>query len=195
MMLLSSDWLSACFGVILHPVVNVWILNLKSSTHDYKQREVVEVRVKAPRFVGFLLYMSGSTRLLLMAKRRAEDALLHDSPSKRCYRSVCSVDMQLGSVAPTGGVSPPSLLALLGSRSRKRPYYFEDPEEQEETALYRKTAHCDSRMLAANVLTVQTSGSFQDRRISGTLTSFKKRAREDGTCSDNVTAKAKDTVS
>ncbi|KAM7018188.1 uncharacterized protein LKV04_002712 [Tautogolabrus adspersus] len=41
-----------------------------------------------------------------MAKRRAEDTLLHDSPSKRCYRSLCSVDMQIGGVVPSGGVSP-----------------------------------------------------------------------------------------
>uniref|UniRef100_A0A4W6FTV7 Putative WW-binding domain-containing protein n=1 Tax=Lates calcarifer TaxID=8187 RepID=A0A4W6FTV7_LATCA len=78
-----------------------------------------------------------------MAKRRAEDTLLHDSPSKRCYRSLRSVDMQLESFPPTGGVSlsPPSLLALLGSRCRKRPYYFEDPEQKQEEAagLYRKT--------------------------------------------------------
>lgn len=133
----------------------------------------------------------------LMAKRRAEDALLHESPSKRCYRSLCSVDMQLGSVAPTGGVSPPSLLALLGSRSRKRPYYFEDPEDQEEeTSLYRKATHCDKlRKHAANVSAVQTSGSFQERRISNALTSSKKRPREDSTCSETVNLKANDKVS
>ncbi|XP_070759955.1 uncharacterized protein [Enoplosus armatus] len=131
-----------------------------------------------------------------MAKRRAEDTLLHDSPSKRCYRSLCSVDMQLGSMAPAGGVSPPSLLALLGDRSRKRPYYFEDPEQQEEeaaaTALYRKATHCDSRKHAADVLTVQPSGSFQDRRSSSTPTSSKKRPREDCAGSETVLPKAND---
>ncbi|KAM9361009.1 uncharacterized protein ABDE67_001638 [Symphorus nematophorus] len=129
-----------------------------------------------------------------MAKRRAEDPLLLDSPSKRCYRSLCSVDMQLGSMAPTSGVvSPPSLLALLGSRSRKRPYYFMDPEEQEQeedeaaAALYRKPTHCcDIRKHAASVLTVQTSGSFQDRRSS------KKRPREDCTGSETFRVIPKD---
>ncbi|XP_059193866.1 uncharacterized protein wu:fa19b12 [Centropristis striata] len=118
-----------------------------------------------------------------MAKRRVEDTLLHDSPSKRCCRSLCGVDMQLESMVPTGGVSPPSLLALLGSRCRKRPLYFEDPEIQEEAAaaLYRKPTHCDTRKHAANVLTVQTSGSFQERRSSSTPTSSKKRPREDST--------------
>ena len=129
-----------------------------------------------------------------MAKRRAEDTLLHLSPSKRCYRSLSSVDMQLESMAPsTGGVSlsPPSLLALLGSRCRKRPHYFEDPEKQEEeegaAALHRRLTHCDtSRKHAANVnvLTVQTSGSFQDRRSSSTTS--KKRPREDCTSSKTV---------
>ncbi|XP_041644354.1 uncharacterized protein wu:fa19b12 [Cheilinus undulatus] len=116
-----------------------------------------------------------------MAKRRAENTLLHDSPSKRCCRSLYSIDMQLGSMAPSGGLNPPSLLALLGSRGRKRPHYFEDPENQddEEAALYLKTTHCDVRKHAAHVLTVQTSGSFQERHTSSTLTSSKKRARED----------------
>lgn len=132
-----------------------------------------------------------------MAKRRAEDTLLHDSPSKRCYRSLCSVDMQLGNMAPsTGGVSPPSLLALLGSRCRKRPYYFEDPEKHEDAAVYRKAAHCDTRKPAASVSTVQTSGSFQERRgCSSTPASSKKRAREDCTGSEAVVPKANEKVS
>lgn len=135
-----------------------------------------------------------------MAKRRAEDTLLHDSPSKRCYRSLRSVDMQLESFPPTGGVSlsPPSLLALLGSRCRKRPYYFEDPEQKQEEAagLYRKTTQvCDARKHATSVLTVQTSGSFQDRRSSGTLTNLKKRPREDPAGSETAVPKAGDKVS
>lgn len=132
-----------------------------------------------------------------MAKRRAEDTLLHDSPPKRCYRSLCSVDLQLGSgMAPTGGVSPPSLLALLGSRCRKRPHYFEDPEKrEEEEALYRKTTNCDTRKHAAdNALTQvqQTSGSFQNRRSSS---SSKKRPREDCAGPESVIPKANDKVS
>ncbi|XP_035515171.1 uncharacterized protein C9orf40 homolog [Morone saxatilis] len=127
-----------------------------------------------------------------MAKRRAEDTLLHDSPSKRCHRSVCSVDMQLGSLAPTGGVSPPSLLALLGSRSRKRPHYFEEPEE-EGAAPFRRATNCDTRKHAASVLTVQTSsGSFQERRSSSAATSSKKRTREDGTSSETAGPKVND---
>ncbi|XP_042344786.1 uncharacterized protein wu:fa19b12 [Plectropomus leopardus] len=128
-----------------------------------------------------------------MAKRRAEDTLLHDSPSKRCYRLLSSVDMQLDSMAPAGGVNPPSLLALLGSRCRKRPYYFEEPEKQDEAALYRKPRHCDTRKPAANVLAVNTSGSFQDCRSSKcTLTSSKKRPRDDCTGSETVIPKATD---
>ncbi|XP_033181284.1 uncharacterized protein C9orf40 homolog [Mastacembelus armatus] len=129
-----------------------------------------------------------------MAKRRAEDTVLHDSPYKRCYRSVCGVDPQLESMAAVGGVSlsPPSLLALLGSRCRKRPYYFEDPEKPEEPAagLHHKTTHCDTRKHAAHVVTVQTSGCFQERRSSST--GHKRRPRGNCEGSEIVIPKAND---
>ncbi|XP_033182029.1 WRNPLPNID domain-containing protein [Anabas testudineus] len=132
-----------------------------------------------------------------MAKRRAEDNLLHDSPSKRRYRSLYSVDMQLHSVARSGGLSlsPPSLMALVGSRCRKRPHYFEDTDKEAQEAaagFYYKTTHCDTRKHEANVLTVQTSGSFQESRISGTFTNHKKRQREDCVCANTATTKAKE---
>ncbi|XP_071780660.1 uncharacterized protein LOC139931139 [Centroberyx gerrardi] len=129
-----------------------------------------------------------------MTKRRAEDTLFHDAPSKRCYRSLCSVDMQLESMAATGGVNPPSLLALLGSRCRKRPHYFEDREEQQQqhAALHRKTTHCDPRKHAETGSSVQTSGSFQDRRTSTTLPNSKKRPREDGVAAQTAIPKAGD---
>ncbi|XP_068594867.1 uncharacterized protein wu:fa19b12 isoform X2 [Brachionichthys hirsutus] len=74
----------------------------------------------------------------IMAKRTAEDILLHDAASKRCYSPICSVSMQLGSTAPTGGGSP---------RSRKRPHYPEEPEGQEHAVRHVPPA----------------SGRFQDR--------------------------------
>ncbi|XP_060893730.1 uncharacterized protein wu:fa19b12 [Labrus mixtus] len=132
-----------------------------------------------------------------MAKRRAEDTLLHDSPPKRCYRSLCSVDMQTGGMAPSGGVSPPSLLALMGNRCRKRPHYFEEPEkeeeeeEEEESALCLKPTKCDMRK--AQVLTkVQTSAGFQERHNASTRTSSKKRTREDCTGSETALPKSND---
>lgn len=122
-----------------------------------------------------------------MAKRRAEDTLLHDFPSKKYCRAFCKVGMHLGSMDPTGGVSSPSLLALLGSRGRKRPYYFEDldKEEQEETAAAAAVSpgRKDTRTHAASVLSEQTSGSFHDRRSSSSSsasTMSKKRARDSG---------------
>ncbi|XP_035495077.1 uncharacterized protein wu:fa19b12 [Scophthalmus maximus] len=123
-----------------------------------------------------------------MAKRRAEDTLLHGSPSKRCHRSL----LESAPPAAVGGVSmsPPSLLALLGSRCKKRPHYFEDPEQEEEeeaaAGLYRRTTHCDTRKHAADVVTTQTSGSFQERHDPSATTSHKKRPRED--CVDSETA-------
>ncbi|XP_028270620.1 uncharacterized protein C9orf40 [Parambassis ranga] len=122
-----------------------------------------------------------------MAKRRAEDTLLHDSPSKRCFRPLCGVDMQLESVVPTVGLNPPSLLALLGNRCQKRKHYFEDQEKLEQAAsVYRRSTHCDSRKHAAKGL---TSGSFQDRRSSSTDTSTKKVPREHCTGSETVPPK------
>uniref|UniRef100_A0A3Q3G8R6 Putative WW-binding domain-containing protein n=1 Tax=Labrus bergylta TaxID=56723 RepID=A0A3Q3G8R6_9LABR len=104
-----------------------------------------------------------------MAKRRAEDTLLHDAAPKRCYRSLCSVDMQPGGMAPSGGVSPPSLLALLGNRCRKRPHYFEEPEKQEEeSALSLKPTKCDIRKHGADADTDAedcTYNSFQYWRV------------------------------
>ncbi|CAK6950278.1 uncharacterized protein wu:fa19b12 [Scomber scombrus] len=105
--------------------------------------------------------------------------------------------MQLESVvAPK---SPPSLLALLGTRCRKRPYYFEDPEQQqqqqqqeEEAPIYCKTLNCcDTRKHAADVFPVSTSGSFQDRRSPIKYTNSKKRLREDSVGSETA-SKAKD---
>lgn len=131
-----------------------------------------------------------------MAKRQAADTLFGDSPSKRYRRSIRTVDMQLGSTALAGGVSPPSPMALLCSR--KRPYYCEGLEErnQEETSLYRKTTYCDTRKQHATVLTEQTSESFLDRRNTGKiLASSKKRPREDHTGSETVIPKTNDKVS
>lgn len=125
-----------------------------------------------------------------MAKRRAEDTLLHSSPSKRCYRSLSSDDLPLGSMAPTGGVSPSSLLALMGCR--KRPHHVEDPQKQEDAPLYRKPANCDTKKHAANILPQQTSGGFQDRRSVSTLTSSKKRPRDDCARLETVIPKATD---
>lgn len=119
-----------------------------------------------------------------MAKRRAEDTLLHDFPSKKYCRAFCKVSMHLGSMDPTGGVSKPSLLALLGSRGRKRPHYSEDlnkEEQEEETASAVSPCRKDTRMHAASVFSEQTSGSFHDRRSTNSAsTKSKKRARDSG---------------
>ncbi|XP_029367303.1 uncharacterized protein wu:fa19b12 [Echeneis naucrates] len=117
-----------------------------------------------------------------MAKRRAQDTPLRNSPSKRCCRSVCGVDPGQDCTAPAGGVSlsPPSLLALLGSRCRKRPHYFEEQQQEEAAELFPTTVQGDARRKhPAGVGTVQTSGTFHDRGRSSSLTNTKKRPRED----------------
>ncbi|KAM9393091.1 uncharacterized protein KZ484_004325 [Pholidichthys leucotaenia] len=131
-----------------------------------------------------------------MAKRRSDDALLHESPSKRCFRPVCGVNVRLESIAShVGGVSPPSLLDVLGSRSRKRPYYFEDREKTEEVHLYFMSTHRDSRKHSAGVVSVEASGSFREPQSSCTADSTQKRPREESAGldhSDTVITKAAD---
>ncbi|XP_029960337.1 uncharacterized protein C9orf40 [Salarias fasciatus] len=122
-----------------------------------------------------------------MAKRRAEECLLYESPSKRCCARLSRVDIPLDSMAPTGGgVSPPALLALLDSRCRKRSHYPEAPDSQVETrtALHGKAVHCDARE-NINVESVHTSGSFQKRPVSpGPDTNPSKRPRSDSKSSE-----------
>lgn len=133
-----------------------------------------------------------------MAKRRAEDILLPDLPSKRCFRSLCSVDLQLESMAPAGDMSPPSLLALLGSRGRKRPYYFEEPEQPQtsQAAIIRNTAHSDVlKKHTERALTVQNSGKFQHRQSCAIVANSQKRFRTDSAASDAVKPKVNDKVS
>lgn len=113
-----------------------------------------------------------------MAKRRPDDALLHDSPSKKHCRAFCKLDMRVGGMAPVGGVNPPSLLALLGNRARKRPRYFEDPEQQDEepsASLCRR----DTRKHAAGGLSDQTSGNFCERPSSSSSSSISKKRTRD----------------
>ncbi|XP_034025687.1 uncharacterized protein C9orf40 homolog [Thalassophryne amazonica] len=128
-----------------------------------------------------------------MAKRRAEDTLLHDSPSKKRYRPL--PDMRLDST-----VEPPSVLALLGSRCRKRPSCSSlDPEQCSEEdgdgAPSRSSSRCDpSKQLAACALSLQASGSFHDRLSSSTAKKSKKRPRLDNKSSEAVTEKAQTTA-
>ncbi|XP_039658361.1 uncharacterized protein wu:fa19b12 [Perca fluviatilis] len=116
-----------------------------------------------------------------MAKRRAaEDSLLHEPPSKSCFRPLSSVERLLDSMAPAaGGLSPPSLQALVGGRCRKRPHghYLEDPQKPEETDT---TVPPDTgKHAAAAAAALTSSGRIQDRRGSSALTSSKKRPRDD----------------
>ncbi|TDH13368.1 hypothetical protein EPR50_G00056900 [Perca flavescens] len=124
-----------------------------------------------------------------MAKRRAaEDSLLHEPPSKSCFRPLSSVERLLDSMAPAaGGLSPPSLQALVGGRCRKRPHghYLEDPQKPEETDT---TGPRDTRKHAAAAATaaLTSSGRIQDRRGSSALTSSKKRPRDDSAGPETV---------
>ncbi|KAM6931407.1 uncharacterized protein FYW49_003283 [Xenentodon cancila] len=109
-----------------------------------------------------------------MAKRRNEQTLQHDSALKRCRSSLSCVDAQLERMsAPAEDV--PSILALLGGRSRKRPCYFDDAEIPEGGSVpCLKTALCSSKKHAASVLTEPISGSVQGRRSSCPVTRTKR---------------------
>lgn len=118
-----------------------------------------------------------STEETSMAKRRPDDVLLHDSPSKKHCRAFCKLDMRVGGMVPVGGVNPPSLLALLGSRARKRPRYFEDSDkEQQDEEPSASLCRRDTRKHAAGGLPDQTSGDFCERRSSSSI--CKKRTRD-----------------
>lgn len=120
----------------------------------------------------------------MMAKRRAEETVLFDSPSKRRhFPAIYSVDVQLGSMALVRSPSPQSLLTVLGSRCRKRPPHFDN----EDADSCERIAHSDSGKHAKDVLTEPFSGSFQDGGTSYAL-SRNKRAREDRVDSDIVIA-------
>ncbi|XP_056457664.1 uncharacterized protein wu:fa19b12 [Gadus chalcogrammus] len=113
-----------------------------------------------------------------MTKRRAEDALFGGVPTKTCYGSLCSLDMQLKGSATSGPVDPPSLQALLGSRCRKRPYSPEEADVQ-ESVLNRKPATDDPGNHALNSAMADSSSSSRDRSTSPTRNIAKKRARDD----------------
>ncbi|KAF3851081.1 hypothetical protein F7725_012853 [Dissostichus mawsoni] len=118
-----------------------------------------------------------------MAKRRADDTIHYEAPSKKCYGSLSSADLQLDSMDPTGG----------GVSDTKRPHFFEDNEKQEAAALNRKPTHlCDTMKHAANVSTVQSSGRFHEPHSSSALSNSKKRPRGDCASSETVLPKADD---
>lgn len=132
-----------------------------------------------------------------MAKRLAEEVLFNSPPSKKNHRGLCNVNMRLESMALSGGVSPPSLLALMGSsRRRKRPFNLEKSEETDlDLALSRKCPQADLLIKNPSNVTsgqLQTSGNVQESRISAntTSTNSSKRAREDsGGPADTATVK------
>ncbi|XP_054906519.1 uncharacterized protein wu:fa19b12 [Poeciliopsis prolifica] len=119
-----------------------------------------------------------------MAKRRGEETVLLDSPSKRRhFPPVYSVDMQLESMASVGGVSSPSLLTLLGGRCRKRPLYFDN----EEAYSCPTISPPGSGKHAKDVFNTPCSGSVQGGRRSCAL-ARNKRPRENSVGSDSVHA-------
>lgn len=112
-----------------------------------------------------------------MAKRRPDDALLRDSPSKKHCSAFCKLDMRLEGMAPVGGVNPPSPLALLGNRSRKRPRYFESPDkEQQDNEPSVSLGRSDTRKHAAGDPSDQTSGSFCAAAAASSVS--RKRSRD-----------------
>lgn len=123
-----------------------------------------------------------------MAKRRRpDDAVLHDSPSKKHCRAFCKLDVRVDGITPVVGGNPPSLLALLGNRARKRPRYFEDPDkEQQDEEPSASLCRRDMRKHAAGGLSDQTFGKSCERRSSSGDSSISKKRTRD---SDSVTVR------
>ncbi|KAL0979668.1 hypothetical protein UPYG_G00188030 [Umbra pygmaea] len=115
-----------------------------------------------------------------MTKRHAEEGVFHDAPFKiPCFRPLYQIDTQLERVDATGCVNPPSLLALLGRRCKKRPHYFEDQEEHQEILRPRKLSSSEHLVSASDKVMVKKSGSFQNLPANSICLISKKRARED----------------
>lgn len=112
-----------------------------------------------------------------MTKRCAEDTLFGGIPPKRCYGSLCSLDMRLKGSAAPGAVNPPSLLTLLGSRCRKRPHSSDEADER-ESFIKGKAAHHDLGNHALSGAMVEGCMSYQDLQASPEQRSIKKRFRE-----------------
>ncbi|KAF7199212.1 uncharacterized protein C9orf40 homolog [Nothobranchius furzeri] len=105
-----------------------------------------------------------------MAKRRAEERLLFESPTKRRYAQPLSkADIWLESMVPTGGVR---------SRCRKRPHSLENEEKAEEAAPCLTRPLCESKKPPA-VSREPISESFQDECTSSRTTQVQKRPRVD----------------
>lgn len=128
-----------------------------------------------------------------MAKRRQNDVLLHDSPSKKHCGAFSKLDMLVEGIAPVVGGNPPSLLALLDSRARKRQRYFEDPDkEQQDEEPSASLCRRDTRKHAAGGQSDQTCGKSCERRSHSGSNISKKRTRD----SDSVAVRdIKDKVS
>uniref|UniRef100_A0A1A8GJD4 Putative WW-binding domain-containing protein n=1 Tax=Nothobranchius korthausae TaxID=1143690 RepID=A0A1A8GJD4_9TELE len=113
-----------------------------------------------------------------MAKRRAEERLLFDSPTKRRYvQPLSKAGIRLESMVPT---KPPQSVPTGGVRSpcRKRPHFLEN-EKAEEAAPCLTRPLCESKKPPANVLREPISESFQDECTSSRSTQVQKRPRVD----------------
>ncbi|XP_076020760.1 uncharacterized protein LOC143011680 [Genypterus blacodes] len=82
-------------------------------------------------------------------------------------------------MADNEAASPPALPSLFESDCRKRSCNFDDPEQQKQVALHRKTTQCNNRSDAASVSSVHAGGSPRDCCSSTTIPNAKKRARDD----------------
>lgn len=62
-----------------------------------------------------------------MTKRRAENILPPEIPSKRSFRSLFNIDKPVVGVNVIQNTNPSSLLSFSGQRCRKRPKFLDDP--------------------------------------------------------------------
>ncbi|CAM4543354.1 hypothetical protein PO909_026201 [Leuciscus waleckii] len=62
-----------------------------------------------------------------MTKRRAENILPPEIPSKRSFRSLFNIDKPVAGVNVIQNANPSSLLSFSGQRCRKRPKFLDEP--------------------------------------------------------------------
>lgn len=121
-----------------------------------------------------------------MTKRRAESLFIHDNLSPKTF-SLFRFDTQLESMAAAGDLNPPSMLALLSNKHRKkRPFHFEEERSHEENSPPSKIS-CSDKLVTGTSFDC-LSMSVQDGRfkkgcdVMATRESNacqKKRGRED----------------
>lgn len=118
-----------------------------------------------------------------MTKRRAETLFIHDNLSPTTI-SLFRFDTQFESMAAAGDLNPPSMLALLNNKHRKkRPFHFEEGRSHEENSPPRKISTSNKLVTVTSLDCSVQDGRFKKgcdvMPVRESNAYLKKHARED----------------